>query len=98
MKVYDSQVKRVVNKLNFKNINKHMTNTGWNWGTEGVPTIDSLKETASYLLKNAILSCDINNPNIIMATGGFFVVARFAPPPFKQPQVDLLFYTDWSSE
>ena len=98
MKVYDSQVKRVVNKLNFKRINQYMTSTGWNWGTEGVPTIDSLKETASSLVRNAISICEEYDANIIMSTGGFFVVVRYCPPPFKQPEVDLLFYVDWSSE
>ena len=65
-KLYGDKIDRLIQRFDFNKVHKAMTALKWTWRDEGVPTIDSLKQTARELLESAASS---EHGNIM--TGGF---------------------------
>ena len=65
-KVFGSKVDKVIERFKFGKVHDTMKALNWTWREEGVPTIESMKETARKLLEDAAIN-EFGN----ISTGGF---------------------------
>ena len=95
----------IIDNFNFIKVQTAMFALDWRWVSEGVPSIDQLKEKAVHLLKT---SAELRlgdyldeywEEGIISATGGFQATAYCDENKTKITMLDLKFVlTEWDSE
>jgi hypothetical protein len=101
----DKMIDEIIENFDFGKVQTVMFKLNWQWAGEGVPTIESLKERAIYLLKGAAESRldDFKDEHweqgIICATGGFQATAYCDEDKTKITGLDLKFIlTEWDAE
>jgi hypothetical protein len=107
-KIYFNPVNQMIDDIldnfNFNRVQTAMEALDWRWVSEGVPSIDQLKEKAVYLLKSAAeLRLDEYldsywEEGIINGTGGFQATAYCNEAKTQIIALDLKFVlTEWDS-
>lgn len=90
-----------INNFNFERVHEMMVKVGWEWHFEGVPTIESLKETARKLLENAAKErlCYFKNESweigISSGSGGLMATAYCNEAKTEIEQFDLKFVFEY---
>lgn len=81
MNPVDRMINDIIENFDFGKVQTVMFKLNWQWGSEGVPTIERLKEQALYLLKKAAelrlgeYKYEHSELGIISGTGGFQATA-----------------------
>ena len=75
IKDYYKKITEILVHFNFNKVHSAMEHLNWEWGSEGVPTVERLKEVASDLLFDAVelYFGEGKKSTAYVATGGFYV-------------------------
>lgn len=92
MTLEHERVDYILENFDFNKVHQVMRFLNWTWRGEGVPTVEELKSTASYLLHccSIYLSQNPNENHYSTATGGFEVV-------YHEGRIRLLFILEHKS-